>query len=73
LCQISEKKQAEKEVEQGKYFTINQIADVFEVDRRTIYRWFNMGALQYFSLKERRTVITETQYRKFLEKRKGTL
>lgn len=62
-----------REIKDGEYYTISDLADTLGVDRRSVIKWFDMGMIDYFSITRKKTVITETQLQAFLKTRHGDL
>lgn len=62
-------KRVYSEFENKEYYSIMELCEVFDVNRTTVYRWFQMGTIDYFSISRKKTIITKTQVREFLKSR----
>lgn len=61
------------DVMNGKYYSVKEVSKILGVSTHTIFKWFNMGVLSHFNLSERRTIVTDTELKRFLKDHENIL
>ena len=62
-----------QEIKEKKFYTVRDISKGLDVNIKTVYKWFQLNKLQYFSISEKKTVITYSQFNEFLKQRAAIL
>ena len=60
-----------EDIKKGEYYSVKEVAKILGVSLPTVYKKFQMGMLDYYSISEGKTIITKTQLADYLESVQG--